>query len=64
MKQNLPQPEDDQTYTEKRIFYNIQFTANEHSISIYFNIWKNYQWHSSRQGCLVQKKKKKKFSTS
>lgn len=41
MKQNLPHPEDDQTYTEQRIFYNIQFTANEHSISIYFNIWKN-----------------------
>lgn len=65
MKRNLPQPKDDYAYTEQRVFNNIQLIANEHSVSIYFNIWKNYQWRFSRQGCLVQKKKKSKmFSTS
>lgn len=36
------------SYTEQGVFYNVQFTANEHFISIYFDIWKKYQLHSSR----------------
>lgn len=29
-----------QSDTEQWLFYNIQFTANEHFVSIYFDVWK------------------------
>lgn len=45
-----------QSDTEQWLFYNIQFTANEHFVSILTSEKKKYQWHSSRQGCLVQNK--------